>query len=124
MKTSELTGAALDWAVAKCEGYFDKNQSHKYDGTWIDGAAFLRMHKAEGHGVHWTHSSTDWAEGGPIIEREKIGVVPCGDHWNAGINDQELEHQPWEGSTPLIAAMRCYVASKLGAEVELPKEML
>ncbi|NBW21671.1 MAG: DUF2591 domain-containing protein, partial [Caulobacteraceae bacterium] len=21
MKTSELTGAALDWAVAKCEGY-------------------------------------------------------------------------------------------------------
>jgi hypothetical protein len=25
MKTSELTGAALDWAVAKAEGYPDEN---------------------------------------------------------------------------------------------------
>jgi hypothetical protein len=27
------------------------------------------------------------------------------------------------GDTPLIAAMRCYVASKLGDEVEIPKEL-
>jgi hypothetical protein len=33
--------------------------------------------------------------------------------------------EPYEGtgSTPLIAAMRCYVASKLGDEVEIPKEL-
>jgi hypothetical protein len=28
-----------------------------------------------------------------------------------------------EGPTPLIAAMRCYVASKLGDEVEIPSEL-
>jgi hypothetical protein len=28
------------------------------------------------------------------------------------------------GHTPLIAAMRCYVASKLGDEVEIPQELL
>ena len=27
------------------------------------------------------------------------------------------------GPTPLIAAMRCYVASKLGDEVEVPVEL-
>ncbi len=28
------------------------------------------------------------------------------------------------GPTPLIAAMRCYVASKLGDEVDIPEELL
>ena len=75
MKTSKLQGAALDWAVAKCE---DK----------------------QGKGLDWVPPaySTDWAQGGAIIERERI-------------------------PTPLIAALRCYVASKLGDEVEIPKEL-
>jgi hypothetical protein len=28
------------------------------------------------------------------------------------------------GPTPLIAAMRCYVASKLGDEVDVPEELM
>ena len=28
------------------------------------------------------------------------------------------------GPTPLIAAMRCYVASKLGDDVDIPEELL
>jgi hypothetical protein len=28
-----------------------------------------------------------------------------------------------EGPTPLIAAMRCYVQSRLGDEVDVPKEL-
>ena len=103
MKTNELTGAALDWAVTKCEG-FDHEVTSSEWGMW-----------------GW---ATDWAQGGPIIEREKIRL-DCA--WNPG---------PWEGSckidgitawtegpTPLIAAMRCYVASKLGDEIEIPKEL-
>ena len=126
-KVQDLTGPALDWAVAKCEGYFAKSPAHKYDGTWIKGADFLKMHRADEHGVHWTHSSTDWAEGGPLIEREKITLDvfdPTGD-WRASVykmkNDEIVGG---EGTTPLIAAMRCYVSSKLGEEIEIPEELV
>lgn len=74
--------------------------------------------------------STEWAHGGQIIERERIGVHPSHDgSWRA-LNDawmdqgSELHADPEDargaGSTPLIAAMRAFVASKLGEEVELP----
>ena len=37
-----------------------------------------------------------------------------------------IDHTPAhaEGKTPLIAAMRCYVESKLGSEVDIPEELL
>ena len=117
MKITELTGAALDWAVAKCEGYLDL-QPMEY---WFSPAGikhFIDMRNAEGHGVHWTHSSTDWAEGGPIIERELIELQYNGE-WKA--TNQLLDYG--SGTAPLIAAMRCYVASKLGEEVDVPTEL-
>jgi hypothetical protein len=99
MKTSELTGAALDWAVTKCEG-FDHEVTSSEWGMW-----------------GW---ATDWAQGGPIIEREEIRLDPPRSiaFWSAEKNGYLLH-----GPTPLIAAMRCYVASKLGDEIELPKEL-
>ena len=91
MKTSELSGMQLDWAVAKADGYPDEDIS-----------------------VDWNYS-TDWAQGGPIIEREGIAIYLYGNsEWNAHLGGKESV-----GLTPLIAAMRCYVASKLGDEVEL-----
>lgn len=108
MKTSELTGAALDWAVAKAEGYE------------ITADCFLK-----GVVVHPSITgfipSTNWAQGGPIIERERIRL-DC--PWNPGPYDASCKidgKTAWvQGPTPLIAAMRCYVASKLGEEVDLP----
>jgi hypothetical protein len=38
-------------------------------------------------------------------------------------DDDEVRLPRGYGPTPLIAAMRCYVASKLGDEVELPEEL-
>ena len=73
--------------------------------------------------------STNWAQGGPIIEREVISLVFLGDHWVASTPNPEAKlgdgRDPLEayGPTPLIAAMRCYVSSKLGDEVELPEEL-
>ena len=93
MKTSELTGAALDWAVA--------------------------LALEEYRPVAVPHYSTDWAQGGPIIEREEIDLVQiCPGTWRA-FNAGRLFHGP----TPLIAAMRCYVASKLGDEIDVPAEL-
>ena len=97
MKTSELTGAALNWAVGKAEGL---------DG-WLAPVNYCGK----------------WEHGGPIIEREGIMLVRytavpilnCGPYyWKANQTD---------GPTPLIAAMRCYVERKLGDEVNVPKEL-
>ena len=105
MRTSELTGARLDWAVAKCEG---KRPS-------------LFIFQQTGKPAPERNYSTDWAQGGPIIEREGISVYVCYESWWATPrNGPKLTHS---GTTPLIAAMRCYVASKLGDEVEIPKEL-
>jgi len=102
IKTSELTGAALDWAVAKCEGIEFRKDDVRFRG------AYARKY------------STDWAQGGPIIERESMALDGSGTHWYAeDKNGDEVR----TGPTPLIAAMRCYVASKLGDTVEIPKEL-
>ena len=111
MKTSELQGAALDWAVAKCEGVaLDPN--------------LLK----DGHAVKFRFEpSTDWAQGGPIIEREGINLEnnPSRCHWNASTPAPEHRNGAVEtvGLTPLIAAMRCYVASKLGDVIDIPEEL-
>ena len=86
------------------------------------------MTKCEGFDQEVTSSecgmlgwATDWAQGGPIIEREMIELVPYTDSlWDAMYRDQ---HIPNDGPTPLIAAMRCYVASKLGDDVDVPEEL-
>jgi hypothetical protein len=108
MKTAELTGAPLNWAVAKCEGVISDDD---LDIGFINERGYA--------------PSTDWAQGGAIIERECITVehagVWIGRCWKASDGDEQIEI---EGATPLIAAMRCYVASKLGDEVEIPEELL
>ena len=108
MKTSELTGAALDWAVCKAGG----------------GGNSIPMFWA-GRDRGMFEYSTDWAQGGPIIEREHISVEATrvgglGDRWMADIQTDCTQF----ADKPLIAAMRCYVASKLGDEVEVPKELV
>jgi hypothetical protein len=113
MKTSELTGAALDWAVAKCEGATDEWHTDK--PFFWNGVPCVRE---AGHDVHYT-PSTDWAQGGPIIEREKITLEWTGEDWMAYIKHDD----EFFGVTPLISAMRCYVASKLGDEIEIPEEL-
>ena len=96
MKTSELSGAQLDWAVAKAEGYPDEDIS-----------------------VDWNYS-TDWRLGGSLIEREGIQIQKHRSGWVALPEDAQFSEEEYqEGPTILIAAMRCYVASKLGEEVDM-----
>jgi len=102
IKTAELIGPALDWAVAKCEWY-------REEGDW--------------RGLYIADYSTDWVQGGPIIEREKIGLDPFGETWIAHPSYRPIQPNV-SGPTPLISAMRCYVASKLGDEVDVPEELL
>ena len=127
MKTSELTGAALDWAVAIAEGF---KPSQLYISKWSKpspASIFTRTFDDDGNPDGYITGpdrlySRKWEAGGPIIEREKIATNYSAkrDCWFA---ENFLETCAEAGPTPLIAAMRCYVASKLGDEVEIPKEL-
>ena len=118
MKTSDLIGPALDWAVAKCYGY---------DEGWL----LRQLTNPDPNTRAIQKYSTDWAVGGPLIERELIGIErcihACEYHGWRALKDHPFdasipEETTW-GETPLVAAMRCYVASKLGDEVEIPEAL-
>jgi hypothetical protein len=98
IKTSELIDLALDWAVATCE-------SRPHSFTLLDSEPPLR--------VLVFQPSTDWSQGGPIIEREGIAMWPDEEGGFLASAD-EGKGKDYHGPTPLIAAMRAYVASKLG----------
>jgi hypothetical protein len=198
MKTSELTGAALDWAVAKCKGMLRREPTTAkyediknyplpfvlwevcdiYEGdkfmrcdinpitvtrcginevagatmpsisfTDINGISALgsigdyfltrqdaeeeaRLTESGGPFYEGYTPSTDWAQGGPIIEREGISICNLEanssgvEGWTAAIGELwSPQDDGWVSATPLIAAMRCYVASKLGDEVEVPTNL-
>lgn len=148
MKTSALTGRALDWAVTVAVG---GSPTMRHDYLRTKAARNNRPQEEldwhlstqpngpitvteEGVTVPVPYYRLDWAQGGPIIEREGIELVqgndvyfPKGNEngdyyeklWIASLNNGEKFHGP----TPLIAAMRCYAASKLGGEIETPEEL-
>ena len=118
MKINELTGTALDWAVAKI------THPEWWDEGYMTGDPIAALDMDDGSVYS---PSTDWSRGGPIIERETIGL-----EWGPRLREQEWlawtpapEQTTGEahayGPTPLIAAMRCYVASRLGDEVQVPE---
>lgn len=146
MKTSELTGAPLDWAVAKARGIQD-------DRIVLLGRVHFPEEKVPRQiarvFVRWLakehtppqlwefcgqryEPSADWSQGGPIIERERFRTVP---NMSGGFtvskktmemlddDDFNIRWAHGTGPTILVAAMRCYIASRLGEEVEIPEEL-
>jgi len=103
MKTSRLTGAALDWAVQQCEG----------QRTDIDFAWWYEDYTP----------STNWTQGGLIVERECIDLQYQGGETDVWAADMFNADSMVYGDTPLIAAMRCYVTSVMGDEIDVPEEL-
>lgn len=129
VKVQELIGPILDWAVAKCE----------YDEL----AAAIIQFPANSKYYPKITPSTDWSQGGPIIEREGILLrairkeghslnnqwLAMYDNGNTGtfvhwVNKSAIASVYSSGPTPLVAAIRCYVASKMGYEIQTPKELI
>ena len=134
VKTADLTGPALDWAVAKCAGKGLDIEDPRDPWLTVDGIADQPLHSYT--------PSTDWLHGGPIIEREGISVslrygsLPPNhvqDTWDAIIKPEFYttgrpgsgvkKEVIMSGPLPLVAAMRAYVASKLGDDVDVPEEL-
>ena len=131
IKTADLIGPALDWAVAKCEG---KNGVLHDDGI----TRCIVIASASGVYKGTYQSSINWSLGGPIIEREGINLFKHNklnesqpDVWCAHkvVPRPNMEGSfnscalALDGPTPLIAAMRCVAAANLGDEVDVPDEL-
>lgn len=127
IKVSEATNNQINWLVAKIEG-------HQSRCEWMIKSGWAEWQSYESAwGNPIPNSSTNWAQGGPIIEREKISAQtdptdtePEG--WSAYFRQHLFKEDGtdcWQnGPTPLIAAMRCYCVSRLGDIVEVPEELL
>ena len=95
MKTSELTRRALNWAV---------NHADRMTGIFAP-----------------VNYCGKWEFGGPIIEREGISLDRVSDSLWVATRLEGVSVSEEDGPTTLVAAMRCYVESKLGDEVDVPK---
>ncbi|MEO9387110.1 phage protein NinX family protein [Chromobacterium phragmitis] len=115
VKAHELEGVALDWAVAKLRG------------VALSQVPLKRMLKTYGvlrlrHGALYS-PSTEWAQGGPIVEQEQLQLMhmwDCGG-WSAMRYDNM---RSVSGPNPLTAAMRCYVMNRVDGEIDVPDELL
>lgn len=114
IKVSEASGSVLDYMVAKCE---------EVAVRW--SAAHEQLLLVGHHYAVW-QPHKNWSQGGPIIEREIVSIdkEEGGKRWAAFAWRSDRDLQKAIGPTPLIAAMRCYLASKLGNEVEVPEELV
>ena len=147
IKVAEASGVVLDWMVAKCEGADNLRRNvHRFNNDWI--LDWPRDQEGKTPRVEYLAEfspTNSWAQGGPIIAREGIGMLfdagsACKEPaWFATPDDQQVSHgyegenfdpafMVYEadgcyGPTPLTAAMRCYTSSRLGEEVEVPDEL-
>ena len=127
IKTSELSGVALDWAVAQAieeevhHEYVDSEQRKMLLSKWQDYSRNGDFSQQE----EWS-PSTDWSQGGPLIAKYLMDF--CVEHPHtigAALCDENgMYMNMLFGETHLIAACRAIVAAKLGDEVEVPEALL
>ena len=128
IRTQDLIGPALDWAVAKAEDNEDCRDP--YVTRTRDGMeTYVKVTTFSGYEADW-EPSADWSQAGPIIEREKITLDY--DFDGQGLSLWTARKYAFDGTllwaesgdSPLIAAMRCFVQSRLGDKVEIPEELM
>ena len=126
VKTAELIGPALDWAVAKANGFAvqvrpyaefcNASTGHKvkarYHRVWYEFDGDLEEYSP----------SADWSQGGPLIDKHNVEILRAGDYVMAKLYG--LTNAAGDGKTPLIAACHAIVAAKLGDAVSVPEELV
>lgn len=129
---NNVKGTALDWAIAKAEqmpiqldpmGFMKDFPNSPQAGYWIwCGNGKDNRMLLIGHGNY--SPSSNWQQGGEIIEREQIELIPpCGEfqYWTAKLQDGDFQQS---GTTALEASMRAYAMSLFGEELEIPDLLL
>lgn len=124
VKTQDLSGAALDWAVAKAEGF----EPMIFPMSRMEVAVSEGRHPNGSFSARGCNYSTDWSQGGPLIEKYRVSFATMG----TGPEDEDgnepvvaitsgLNYKACNGKTHLIAACRAIVAARLGDEVDVPE---
>lgn len=110
VKTANLIGPALDWAVAKAV-------PQKHWPVIVGGKVMLDTDYD-----HIPYSpSTTWQDGGPLIEMHCQSIAYYGaGSWYVDARTASVYSSP----TPLVAICRAVVAVKLGCTVQIPKELM
>jgi hypothetical protein len=123
VRTAELTGPALEWAVAMCEG----KRPEIWEGLpYVEIPNITARHLPSLWGYKRPAYSTDWNLGGPIVARELIDIYHVERSptlWVAEIQIAPKHRATGRGNTPLTAAMRCYCCAKLGETIEIPEAL-
>lgn len=122
MKTSELTGALLEYWTARAEGHPPEELTIRRNQV------FRQHHDPKRHGgfARVLDYTTNWALTGPLLEKwckidtaQFDGVLFFGDHWEAPYTVHgAVVRTEGEGDTPLIAICRAVVRAAFGDEVE------
>lgn len=123
VKTADLVGEALHWAVAIAENLEPFVQPPEYGNphrVFLPKKYFI--------GERYT-PSTDWSQGGPLIEKHNVQLSFNG-HRSGGFsayvcNDSGVEYRPsGSGKTHLVAVCRAVVASKFPNVFKVPTELV
>lgn len=123
IKVAEATERQLDWLVAKCVGRLHKDQllnGTTMYGWWISG---LFVDSNYWICLNEFKPSSNWAQGGPIIYQHDISMIRVYKDYPHPWLATHGEFIYMNADTPLLAAMRCFVTSRLGEEVEVPDEL-
>jgi hypothetical protein len=133
VKTSTLSGTALDWVAAIAKGIPPEELYISGHGKYHSLFRYQRDEDGALNGTYMTGPdllfSSKYESGGPIIFQEKINTIchPArnGDpeYWEAIKSWPTWTQTGCNGPTPLIAGMRCFAISKLGDEVEIPAQL-
>lgn len=147
MKVADLTGATLDWAVAKARNavfaiVHGRGAVYEKNGLWLPGQHGLipyvlrsqfnywwrecDYNDAFGNDVEVWEPSVAWAQGGPILAQKKMTVefVPT-IGWRAALEFLDEPQTEVTGCpTALVAIARCFVASEFGNEIDIPDELI
>ena len=132
-KTLDLIGTALDWAVARAKNI--PAEEIYISGRGKYQSLFRRQRDEDGNldGAYMTGPdllfSSKWEAGGPILTEARISRTI--DHsglwvayWTDGYGEEDF-YKKWMhcDRSELVAGLRCFVASKLGDEVDIPEEL-
>ena len=119
VKTAELIGPALDWCVSMVATGAQYHDDYGRPTLVIPGAAAMMDGlKRSGYAAAVPDYSSDWARGGPLIDKFCSALNKSGTGWWAHAGDRL-----GEGDTALVALCRAIVAAELGDVVQVPKEL-
>lgn len=132
VKTADLAGEALGWAVGKAEGLDVFLAPPQCGNPW---RVFARHQATATEHTKRYNPWEDWALGGPLAVKYQVSIIPeahegpegteMSQRWRASVYYRAGEHYGTEYcDAALIATCQAVVATEFGDTVQVPKELL